>query len=117
MNVDPIVAPLLLAGSALSMLAGIGLHRFRSLYSRMHAATKPATLGLLLVLIATGVALGDGGAAVKLALVGILQFATAPVAGHLIARAAHRTGEPLGERFVVDELRRDRGEDDDAEAD
>lgn len=100
-----VVATLLLLGTALGALAGLGLHRFDSLYARMHAATKPASLGLLLVLLATAIGLGDGGAAVKLALVALLQFVTAPIAGHAIARAAHRAGQPMGSHAVVDELR------------
>lgn len=100
-----VVATLLLTGTALGALAGLGLHRFDSLYARMHAATKPASLGLLLVLIAAAIGLGDGGAAVKLALVALLQFVTAPIAGHAIARAAHRAGQPMGSHAVVDELR------------
>lgn len=100
-----VIATLLLAGTALGALAGLGLHRFDSLYARMHAATKPASLGLLFVAGATAVGLGDGGAAVKLALVVLLQFVTAPIASHAIARAAHRAGEPMGATAVVDELR------------
>lgn len=100
-----VVATLLLVGTALGALAGLGLHRFDSLYARMHAATKPASLGLLFVLVAAAIGLGDGGAAAKLALVALLQFVTAPIAGHAIARAAHRAGQPMGSHAVVDELR------------
>lgn len=100
-----VIASLLLIGTALGALAGLGLHRFDSLYARMHAATKPASLGLLLVLVAAAIGLGDGGAAAKLTLVGLLQFVTAPIAGHAIARAAHRAGQPMGSHAVVDELR------------
>jgi multicomponent Na+:H+ antiporter subunit G len=38
-------AVLLLAGVALAVLAGLGLVAFPDVFSRMHAATKPATLG------------------------------------------------------------------------
>lgn len=105
MIVTVVIATLLLAGTVLGALAGLGLHRFDSLYARMHAATKPASLGLLFVAGATAVGLGDGGATAKLGLVVLLQFVTAPIASHAIARAAHRAGEPMGTTAVVDELR------------
>jgi multicomponent Na+:H+ antiporter subunit G len=47
--VDVLSAALLLTGTALAVLAGLGLVRFPDVFSRMHAATKPATLGLLCV--------------------------------------------------------------------
>lgn len=117
MILDVTVAVLLLLGTALGVLAGLGLHRFDSLYSRMHSATKPATLGLLVVLIGVGIGIGDPGVAAKLALVGLLQFVTAPIAGHAVARAAHRAGEPMGETAIVDELRDHRDAEPDADPD
>ena len=41
---------LVLGGSALALTAAIGVVRFPDTLSRMHAATKPQVLGLLLVL-------------------------------------------------------------------
>ena len=40
---------LILAGAAFGALSGIGQVRFSDLMTRMHIATKPSTLGLLLV--------------------------------------------------------------------
>ena len=62
MNAGQIVASvLLLLGSALALVAGIGLVRLPDVFARMHAATKPATLGLLLVCV--GAAIADADAA------------------------------------------------------
>lgn len=105
--IDVLVAALLLASSVFAMLAGVGLHRFESVYARMHAATKPATFGLLIVLTATAIHFGEAGVAAKLALVLLLQFATAPIAAHAVARAAHRAGEPMGSTAVMDDLAED----------
>lgn len=110
MTIDVLIAVLVLVGTALGALAGLGLHRFQSIYARMHAATKPATLGLLFVLLAAAVSSGEAGVAAKLGLVALLQFVSAPIASHAIARAAHRAGEPMGESAVVDELRERRME-------
>ncbi|MGK2855553.1 MAG: cation:proton antiporter, partial [Microbacteriaceae bacterium] len=41
---------LVLSGSALALTAAIGVVRFPDTLSRMHAASKPQVLGLLLVL-------------------------------------------------------------------
>jgi multicomponent Na+:H+ antiporter subunit G len=70
----------------------------------MHVATKPATLGLLLVL--TGVLLrADGLAPVtKLGLAIVLQFLTAPVAAHLVGRATYHAGGADDLELEVDEL-------------
>ncbi|MGV0798197.1 monovalent cation/H(+) antiporter subunit G, partial [Mycolicibacterium elephantis] len=51
MNVaDVITAVLVLGGSTLALTAAIGIVRFPDTLTRMHSATKPQTLGLLLVL-------------------------------------------------------------------
>ena len=51
MNIlDLIGALLVLAGSVLALTAAIGVVRFPDSLSRMHAASKPQVLGLLLVL-------------------------------------------------------------------
>lgn len=95
---------LLLSGVALALVAGVGLLRFPDVYSRMHAATKPSTLGLLLVCLGAALVVDDGADRSKLLLVAAFQFLTAPVAGHMIGRAAYRAGTGDLDRLVVDEL-------------
>lgn len=104
--VDVLVAVMLVTGCVLALLAALGLHRFDDVFCRMHAATKPATLGLVLVAVAAGVALVPQHGAAKLALVVVLQFLTAPVGAHMVGRAAYRSGSPLSPKTVVDELGR-----------
>ncbi|HUG32780.1 MAG TPA: monovalent cation/H(+) antiporter subunit G [Acidimicrobiia bacterium] len=95
---------LIVAGAALALLAAVGLQRFDDVFARMHSATKPATLGLILTLAGAGLTLPIPGAVAKLLLVVLLQFITAPIAAHLVGRAAFRTGEELDPNtFVVDE--------------
>ena len=102
--VDVLSAALLLAGVALSVVAGVGLVRFPDVFSRMHAATKPATLGILLVGSGAALRVDEGSDALKILLVVAFQFVTAPVAAHMIGRAAYRTGAGAVDRLVVDEL-------------
>ena len=95
---------LMFAGAALALIAGIGLQRFDDMFSRMHAAAKPATLGLLLVVVGAALRVPDTGDIAKLLLVAILQFLTVPIASHLVGRAAYRAGTELSDQIVVDEL-------------
>ncbi len=102
---DLIGGAALVAGAAFALLSGIGVHRFRDPYSRMHAAAKSPTLGLVLVTIGAALRIRTFGAVATLALVGILQLLTSPVGTHLIARAVHlRAHVP---QDGVDELARD----------
>ena len=47
---------LALAGALLTLLAAIGVVRFRDVLERMHAVTKASTVGLLFVLVGTAFA-------------------------------------------------------------
>lgn len=108
---DLITTVCLVLGASLSLLAGIGLHRFPDVFARMHAATKPATLGILLLLVAASIQAGRPGDIVKLVLVGTLQFITAPVGAHMVGRAAYRAGSQLSPQTTIDELADARRED------
>jgi multicomponent Na+:H+ antiporter subunit G len=95
---------LMVSGAALALIAGIGLQRFDDVFARMHAATKPATLGVALVLVGAALQVPDPGDVAKLLLVVVLQFLTAPVGSHLIGRAAYRSGTEVSDQMAADEL-------------
>ena len=105
MVTDVLSSALLLGGVTLAVLAGLGLVRFPDVFSRMHAATKPATLGLLMVTIGAALQQEERSNATKLLLVAAFQFLTAPVAAHMIGRAAYRSGTGDLDGLVVDELK------------
>lgn len=105
MIADVVGAVLLLAGVSLTLVAGIGLVRLPDVFSRMHAATKPATLGLLLVCVGAALVMDDGGDRAKLLLVAAFQFITAPVAAHMVGRAAYGAGVGDLDDLIVDDLR------------
>jgi multicomponent Na+:H+ antiporter subunit G len=102
--IDIVVAVLLLTGVGLAMIAALGLQQFPDVFARMHAATKPATLGLLLIATGTAIHLAEPRATAKLFLVVVLQFITAPVAAHMVGRAAYRSGDQLSPHTALDEL-------------
>ena len=107
---DVVGALLLLAGAFFCLAAALGVARFPDLMTRLHAATKPQVVGLVLVL--TGVMLTlRTWEVVALSLLTIaLQVITTPVAGHMLARTAYRTGQWDHEHAVMDELGRDLAE-------
>lgn len=94
----------LIAAAGFSVAAGLGLLRFPDVLSRLHAATKPQIFGLLLVIAA--IALHDRSWMTLLALlpVFVFQCLTAPIAAHMVGRAAYRTGQLDDESLVIDEL-------------
>ncbi|TDC47140.1 monovalent cation/H(+) antiporter subunit G [Jiangella ureilytica] len=105
MNIaDVVSAACLLAGCTLSLIAAIGLVRFPDLFSRMHAGTKPQVLGLLLVLVGVGLRLRDWTDIGMLLAVAMFQLLTAPVAAHMIGRAAYQGGAVRQDTLLVDEL-------------
>ena len=95
---------LILTGSVFALLAGLGQLRFKDLFVRMHVATKPATLGLSLVLLGALVRADGIAPSTKLALAIGLQLVTAPIAAHLVGRAAHRAGEEARANLEVDDM-------------
>ncbi len=95
---------LIALGAALMLLSGVGVLRLPDVFSRMHAGTKSASLGLACVLAGTAILIGSPAATVKLLVAIVFQFTTAPVAAHAIGRAAYRAGIPLWEGTRYDEL-------------
>lgn len=104
---DVVSAVLLLSGGALTLAAAVGLLRFPDVLSRMHAATKPQVLGLLLLLVGVGIQLRESVDVWMLALAGLFQLLTAPVSAHLVGRLAYRTRHVRRDLLVDDELERD----------
>ena len=106
--VDAAVWVLVLIGALLCLIAAIGLLRLRDVPNRLHAATKPQVLGLLLICLAIalsqrsviGIVLG----LLLVAPVVLMQFATAPLSAHMVGRQAYRNGTIDERSLVVDEL-------------
>ena len=101
---DVASAVLLLIGSFFALVAAIGVVRLPDLLSRMHAATKPQVIGLMLILLGFALRLRDPSTFGMLALVVIMQMTTSVVAGHMVGRASFRAGQVREDLLVVDEL-------------
>jgi multicomponent Na+:H+ antiporter subunit G len=100
---DVVSAVLLLLGALSSLLGAVGLLRLPDLPARLQAATKPQSLGLLLVLAGAALRV-ELESAVTLVLVALFQVITAPVISQLIGRSAYRSGNVRRDLLVVDEL-------------
>jgi len=96
---------LLLVGSLFIFLAGIGLVKMPDLYTRMSATTKASTLGVGLILIGTAVYFGSVGVASRAIIIIVFLLLTAPIAAHMIARAAYFDGVPLWKKTWKDDLK------------
>lgn len=101
---DWLGAACLLVGALLSLAAGIGVLRFPDVLDRMHAATKPQVLGVLLLLLGLALRLRTPADLGMIALVGVFQLATAPVAAQMVGRAAYRSGRVNRALLDIDEL-------------
>lgn len=99
-----LVSVLLISGALLFLIAAVGILRFPDLYTRMHAATKGSALAAMLMFIGVALFFVDVWVAVEALLVIVFIFLTAPVAGHMIGRAAHTLRTPMAEETVMDEL-------------
>ncbi|MBK8907526.1 MAG: monovalent cation/H(+) antiporter subunit G [Rhodospirillales bacterium] len=105
--IETITAILLVAGSGFACIAGIGLVRMPDVYIRMHAATKAGTIGAGLILAAVALHIADTWVVLRVVAAVAFLFITAPVAAHMIARAAYRSGVPLWQGTVINEWRED----------
>lgn len=99
-----LASTLIVVGVLLAVIASAGLQRFGDVFARMHAATKPATLGLVLALLGAALVIPTPGPVAKLLLVIVFQFLTAPVGAHLVGRATFRTGTELHSSTTFDDL-------------
>jgi multicomponent Na+:H+ antiporter subunit G len=101
---DAAAAFCLTVGALLTLVAAIGILRFPDVLTRMHSATKPQVLGLLLIIVGLGLRLRDPSSLGLLALVALFQLVTSPIASHMVGRASFRAGQVRTELLVVDEL-------------
>lgn len=103
------IATTLLAtfGCLWALIAALGIVLFPDLLTRMHAASKAATLGAACILVAVAVHFAETGVTMRVILTSGFLFLTAPVAAHVIGRAGYFSGIDLSRDTVIDELRGD----------
>lgn len=77
----------LLIGGFFSLIAAVGLFRFRDFYTRIHAATKASSFGVGFSALAAAIAFGSTAVWLKMLFVVLFLFITLPIAAHLLGRA------------------------------
>jgi multicomponent Na+:H+ antiporter subunit G len=85
-------ALLLVAGALFSLIASLGLLRLPDLFTRMHASSKAGTAGSGLILIAAALHAGELTIWLKCLAAMLFFLLTAPLAAHLLAKAALAAG-------------------------
>lgn len=106
-SVEWMAVIIILVASVISLISAVGLIRMPDVYTRSHAATKSSTFAVMLALLGAFIYfwVHEGTISIRLLLGIVFVFLTVPVAGHLICRAAYRTGVPLAEQSGEDALK------------
>lgn len=99
-----ITGSLLLLGAAFVLVSAVGVLRFPDIFMRLHAATKAGTLGAGLVLLAAAIFFASLAVSVKATVVFLFLLITAPVAAHVLGRAAYVDGAEKWSQTGLDEL-------------
>ena len=98
------LATLLLGGAALMLLAALGLFRLPDVLTRMHVLSKAGTVGASAFMLAVALAIPQVAVLTRAISVVAFLVLTAPIAAHLLARAAYFLEVPLWEETVRDDL-------------
>lgn len=94
----------LIVGTIFMFLAALGVFRLPDLFTRMQASTKSATLGIGCMLLGVTFYFGEVGVTSRAVAVIAFFFLTAPVAAHMIGRAAYLHSIPMTKKMLTDEL-------------
>ncbi|MEK4748752.1 monovalent cation/H(+) antiporter subunit G [Niallia sp. FSL W8-0177] len=108
--INIIIAILILLGSLLSLVASIGVLRLPDVYTRSHAASKSATLGVMFILLGACLYFFQSEQIFnsRLILAIAFIFLTSPVAGQLIIRSAYNRKIPMADETIRDDLKEAR---------
>ena len=93
----------MIAGCLAMLTSAIGIVRMPDLFTRMHAASKVGTVGVSCVVLAAATHFAILAVVAPAMLTIIFFFATAPIAAHMVGRAAYGTGVRMWEGTVIDE--------------
>ncbi|MCS3924194.1 monovalent cation/H(+) antiporter subunit G [Methanosalsum natronophilum] len=97
---------ILLIGLFFVFLGMVGLIRMPDVYNRLHTTTKIGTLGAFGVMISLFVRVGFEPIGIKALTLGLFLMLTAPIAAHMIGRAAFHHGSSYGiDNAVIDDYK------------
>ena len=93
---------LIVLGLLVMTLGVYGMIRMPDIYTRLHAASKSAFLGVVSIAFAA-MLVGDSANIMRLALLILMLTITTPMASHAIGRAAYLHNERMNTPGAVDE--------------
>ncbi|UCR90631.1 monovalent cation/H(+) antiporter subunit G [Mycetocola spongiae] len=102
---DLVTLVLVLGAAIMCLAAGVGLLKFPDVLARLHAATKPQVLGVILVVADVVFSTPTVGTITMGFSIIFFQALTAPISAHMVGRAAYRTGKFTSDVLIRDELR------------
>ncbi|NLI83760.1 MAG: monovalent cation/H(+) antiporter subunit G [Deltaproteobacteria bacterium] len=101
---DFLCTTLVFIGTLFMIVAGVGILRMPDLFMRMSCTSKATTLGMGFIMAALAVRFPHLEIATRALIITLFALLTAPVAAHMIARAAYVSGVPLWKKTVADQL-------------
>lgn len=102
---DIIIMILVAIGSAFILLAAIGMIRMPDFYLRVSVSTKASTLGIGLILIASGIHFNSFEMVSRSTAIILFMLLTAPVGAHMLARACYKSDTRMWDKSVIDDLK------------
>jgi len=102
---EVVVIGLIFNGAIFMALAGLGILRMPDLFLRMSSSAKAGTLGAGLILLGAAIHFNNFSVYTRSFAIIVFLMLTAPVAAHMIGRAAYFDGVPLWKGTVQDDLR------------
>ena len=96
---------LVIFGTVLILISALGVVRMPDLYLRMSASTKSSTLGVGAILLGAAIHFNELGVTGRAVATIFFVLLTAPVAAHMMGRAAYFNGVPLWDGTRYDELK------------
>ncbi len=107
MIAEIVMAAFVLLGGFFCFVAGLGVLRLPDVLIRMHASTKAGTLGSGLILVAVAIFFADTATITRAVATILFLLGTAPVAAHMMGRAAFRSGIALWNTKIEEEAERE----------
>ena len=103
---NSLIVVTIVVGVIFTIVTVIGILRLPDAYTRAHAASKSATLGVLSILLGVFFHfwLNKGHFSIQLILGIVFLFITSPIGGHLMSRAAYISGVKPTDLTVQDDL-------------
>lgn len=95
----------IIIGTLFLLLSSVGLLKMPDLYTRMSATTKASTLGVGFILVGSAIYFWEVGIVSRVIIIIVFLTITAPIAAHMIGRAAYFDKVPLWKGTIIDQLK------------